>query len=193
MKITIARQFHGPWRYDLDEKAKTATLVWSYRHTPDLHSSAMGYVQRLDDGSTLIGWGAANPSVTLLDANDSTLLEMSLPNGVFSYRAYAYPAQISTMLAPSQTGLPTSTTLFQNYPNPFNPTTQIMYQISQSGPVKLIVYDLLGRVVMTLVDDYQRVGNHIIIFDASHLASGSYIYHLTSGMNSITRKMLLVK
>ena len=179
--------------YALDEKAKTATLVWSYRHTPDIASPAMGYVQRLDDGSTLICWGEANPTITLVDSNNSTLLEASFPQGVYSYRAYAYPSQTTTTGSSLETNLPISTTLFQNYPNPFNPTTQITYQLSEPGFVRLIVYDVLGREVAALVDDYQAAGNHSINFDASHLASGSYIYRLTSGANSISKKMLLLR
>ena len=188
-------QFSRAMEYDLDEYAKTATLVWNYRHNPDISSYAMGYVQRLDDGSTLIGWGAANPSVTLVDENNSTLLEMSLPKGVFSYRAYAYPSETQNTTAAKTTGssLPQRTSLSQNYPNPFNPTTQITYQLSESGPVKLTVYDLLGREVATLFDGDQTAGIHKLTFDASRLASGTYIYRLISGMNTLSKKMLILK
>ena len=179
--------------YALDEKAKTATLVWSYRHTPDIASPSMGYMQRLDDGSSLICWGESKTTITLVGPNDSTLLEAFFPQGVYSYRAYAYPSQTVTAVPPLGTNLPISTTLFQNYPNPFNPTTQITYQLSEPGFVRLIVYDVLGREVATLIDDYQAVGNHSINFDASRLASGLYIYRLTSGANSISKKMLLLK
>ena len=179
--------------YALDENAKTAALVWSYRHTPDIYSFAMGYVQRLDDGSTLIGWGAANPTVTLLDTNDSTLMEMSFDPGIYSYRAYAYASRILSAVSEPGVGLPIRTALFQNYPNPFNPATQITYQLSEPGYVKLVVYDLLGREVATLVEDYQTAGNHSFRFDASRLASGLYVYRLSSGMSSVSKKMMLLK
>jgi hypothetical protein len=189
--------FHSPpisraVEYALDEHAKTATLVWSYRHTPDIFGSAMGYVQRLDDGSTLISWGATNPSVTILDAKDSTMFEMSLPQGVFSYRAYAYPVQTVTGISPI-TNLPATTILNQNYPNPFNPSTEISYSLSSSGPVSLVVYDLLGREVATLVQDYEIAGNHSVRFDASPVASGVYFYRLSTGTTSIMKKMVLLR
>ena len=77
--------------YRLDENAKTATLVWQYRNSPDNDSFAMGYVQRLPDTNTLIGWGASNPSVTEVTPTGTKAFEMTLPPGVFSYRAYRIP------------------------------------------------------------------------------------------------------
>jgi hypothetical protein len=77
--------------YRLDENAKTATLVWQYRNTPDQYGFAMGYVQRFPNSNTLIGWGASNPSVTEVASDGSKAFEMSLPPSVFSYRAYRFP------------------------------------------------------------------------------------------------------
>ena len=88
--------FHDPpfsraVEYKLDEINKTATLVWQYRNSPDIYGSAMGYVQRLDDGNTLIGWGNTNPSVTEVTPEGDIALEMTLPAGIYSYRAYRFP------------------------------------------------------------------------------------------------------
>ncbi len=83
--------------YSIDENAKTATLVWEYRHTPDVFDPAAGSVQRLSNGNTLIGWGNANllgtgnVALTEVRPDKGTALEMSLPNGVFSYRALRFP------------------------------------------------------------------------------------------------------
>ena len=83
--------------------------------------------------------------------------------------------------------------LGQNYPNPFNPSTVISYSIPNDGHVTLKVYDDLGRVVATLVDQNQNVGSHSVTFDASHLASGIYFYRLVSGTYVSMKKMLLMK
>lgn len=83
--------------------------------------------------------------------------------------------------------------LESNYPNPFNPTTTIPFAIPQLGPVKLVVYDMLGREVRTLLDETWPAGQHEVRFDASGLPSGTYLYKLTTQQHSITRKMLLVK
>ncbi|HEY9164800.1 MAG TPA: aryl-sulfate sulfotransferase [Candidatus Kryptonia bacterium] len=77
--------------YKLDMVNKTATLVWQYRHTPDLYGFATGYVQRLANGNTVIGWGLTNPSVTEVAADGSTVFEVTLPDSIWSYRAYRFP------------------------------------------------------------------------------------------------------
>ncbi len=86
----------------------------------------------------------------------------------------------------------------QNYPNPFNPTTTINYQLPNDGFVTLKVYDILGRLVKTLVDGNKSEGRYSVQFNGSNLASGVYIYQLkvngASGRNfSSTKKLLLLK
>jgi hypothetical protein len=83
--------------------------------------------------------------------------------------------------------------LEQNYPNPFNPITTIRYQLPQDGMVTLKVYDILGSEVATLVNEQKTSGRYEVNFDASRLASGVYIYKLTSGSYVSSKKMLLVK
>ena len=83
--------------------------------------------------------------------------------------------------------------LYQNYPNPFNPVTKINYSLAKNGYVTLRVYDILGRVITTLVNDVKEAGNYIIDFDASELSSGVYYYKLESGDYSQVRKMTVMK
>jgi len=89
--------------------------------------------------------------------------------------------------------LPELFALQQNYPNPFNPTTVILYDLHERSHVTLTVFDLLGRSVATLVNAAENAGRHHAIFDASHLATGTYFYRLQMGAHSITRKMLLIR
>ncbi|MFA7419594.1 MAG: T9SS type A sorting domain-containing protein [Melioribacteraceae bacterium] len=95
--------------------------------------------------------------------------------------------------------IPTHYELLQNYPNPFNPSTTIDYQIPTPGFVTLKVYDLLGREVATLVNEYKHPGNYKAKFNAGHLersremASGIYFYSLTAGSYSQTKKLILLK
>ena len=85
--------------------------------------------------------------------------------------------------------------LYQNYPNPFNPTTTIKYQIPKSGLVQLKVYDILGREVATLVNEFKTAGEHSVQFVSSNfgLASGVYFYHIQAGQYSVIKKLLLLK
>jgi hypothetical protein len=89
---------------------------------------------------------------------------------------------------------PESVTLSQNYPNPFNPTTEINYTVDQKTEVNLTIYNLLGRKVVTLVNDkVQSQGSYTQQFDASKLSSGVYIYRLSVDDEVMTKKMTLIK
>jgi uncharacterized lipoprotein YddW (UPF0748 family) len=88
---------------------------------------------------------------------------------------------------------PTGIVLEQNYPNPFNPVTSIRFALRTSDLVQLTVYDALGREVATLVSDRLAAGTHSVEFDASDLASGIYLYRLTVGGESFTKRMTLLK
>jgi hypothetical protein len=83
--------------------------------------------------------------------------------------------------------------LNQNHPNPFNPTTSISFNLPAAGQVSLKVFDISGKEVAGLVDNYLEAGRHSINFDASTLSSGVYYYKLASGNNVSMRKMLLIK
>lgn len=88
---------------------------------------------------------------------------------------------------------PTSFELRQNYPNPFNPSTSIAYTLAESGDVLLEVYDMLGRRIATLVNTTQQPGQYTVSFDASGLATGTYLYRLQTGSFEQTRTMMLLK
>jgi len=83
--------------------------------------------------------------------------------------------------------------LNQNYPNPFNPTTKINFALPKQGFVTMKVYDILGRVVRTLVNEYKNAGNYITEFDGTNLSSGVYFYKLTADNFSNVKKMILIK
>ncbi|OGU76678.1 MAG: hypothetical protein A2V93_01480, partial [Ignavibacteria bacterium RBG_16_34_14] len=90
-------------------------------------------------------------------------------------------------------GIPLKYSLEQNYPNPFNPSTLISYNIPKEGFVTLKVYNLLGQLVKTLVNEHQSPGNYKVNFNASNLSSGVYFYGITSGEFSNVKKMIFIK
>ncbi|MCL5028202.1 MAG: family 10 glycosylhydrolase [Bacteroidetes bacterium] len=102
---------------------------------------------------------------------------------------------ITTTDIAEQEQLPKEYELSQNYPNPFNPVTVLSYQLSANSQVTLIVYDMLGREVATLVNKEQQAGRYTVQLsvDNYHLASGIYFYQLRAGDFIDTKKMILMK
>ena len=88
---------------------------------------------------------------------------------------------------------PTEFGLLQNYPNPFNPTTAISYQLPADSKVRLVVFDMLGREVITLVNEEKPAGRYVVSFNGSGITSGVYFYKITAGDFSQIKKMILVK
>ena len=95
--------------------------------------------------------------------------------------------------------IPSEVKLYQNYPNPFNPTTTIKYTIPDVGarcivPLQIVIYDVLGNKVSTLVNENKSPGNYEVEFDAGNLASGIYFYRLNVDNKLIDiKKMILLK
>ena len=87
--------------------------------------------------------------------------------------------------------------LYQNYPNPFNPSTIIKYSIPQNSNVSLVIYDLLGNEVTTLINKEQNAGNYEVIFNPSlindGISTGVYFYTLRTGTATITKKLIYLK
>jgi N-acetylneuraminic acid mutarotase len=83
--------------------------------------------------------------------------------------------------------------LYQNFPNPFNPLTTISYTLRLNSNVNLLVFDLRGRLITTLIDQHQNAGEYSILFDGSNLSTGLYIYQLKAGSFIQKRKMVLCR
>jgi len=89
---------------------------------------------------------------------------------------------------------PTKVSLGQNYPNPFNPTTNITFQLASSTPVTLQIFDILGRLVSSPIQNrVMDAGEHHIQFNGNNLSSGVYIYRLRTQSEILDKKMLLIK
>lgn len=96
-------------------------------------------------------------------------------------------------ITPISTEVPNQFELKQNYPNPFNPITNIEFSIAKTRDVSLVIYNSLGQLVATLVNQELKPGTYKYDFNASGLPSGSYYYRLTAGDFVKTNKMILVK
>lgn len=98
-----------------------------------------------------------------------------------------------TGIQPITNNVPNRFELYQNYPNPFNPVTKIKFDLPKDGNVKLTVYDMLGKEVKTLVNEFSKAGQYEVPFDGSNLSSGAYFFRLEAGDNVDVKKMMLVK
>lgn len=104
-----------------------------------------------------------------------------------------YEVDIITSLGDEINILYKSHQLQQNYPNPFNPKTKIKFSIPKAELVQIKVYDILGKEIQTLLNEYKTTGSYEIEFDASNLPSGVYFYRMISGSYSGTKKMILLR
>ncbi len=115
-------------------------------------------------------------------------------NGMVDY-SYTIKSKSTVTSIQDNEEIPHEYELMQNYPNPFNPETVIRYQISDYGPVSLKVYDVLGREVATLVNEYKQPGVYNSEFSIMNyeLTSGIYFYQLRAGSFVQTKKMIVIK
>lgn len=110
--------------------------------------------------------------------------------------SFGTPGEINSIFTSAEKNgsfYPKEFKLFQNYPNPFNPSTKIKYSIPKAGNVKLQVYDILGKEVKILIDEYKSAGSYEIEFNSLDLPTGIYFYRIISGGFFSTRKMVLIK
>jgi len=104
----------------------------------------------------------------------------------------------NTSLSLSDDLIPTSFVLHQNYPNPFNPITTLHYDLPEQSNVNIIIYDIMGRELKTLVNTTQDAGFKSVIWDATNnqgnpVSAGVYLYQIQAGEFVQTKKMLLLK
>jgi hypothetical protein len=190
--------FHSPpfsraVEYALNESSKTATLVWQYGNSPNVFGSWGGYVQRLASGNTLIAWGGTTPTITEVTPSGQKVYEASYPPFTTTYRAYKFDLSIPVGTNNQSGSIPKTYSLNQNYPNPFNPNTKITFALPKNGNIELKVYDLLGREISTLVNEFKNAGEHTVEFNASNVSSGIYFYTLKTEGFTDTKKMTVIK
>ncbi len=184
----------------------TPTLVWNKS------KAAERYRLQVAEGLSIL------PSITIVDTvlTDSLLtLKKLKENIIYTWSVMAVNSYGSSALADvfkfktttssdvaKEESIPTTYVLNQNYPNPFNPSTVISYQLPVAGYVSLKVFDILGREVATLVNEFQNAGKHNSTFSTSptgrqvlnsKLTSGIYIYVLKSDSHLLSKKMILIK
>ncbi|KXK41428.1 MAG: xylanase [Chlorobi bacterium OLB5] len=172
-------------------------------------SSDNGYLTIFNDGATLITTAnflppfsnLAGPEVTMgnfggSSTNGNWILEITDDAGGDEGVLRGWGLRLNNSLTgiePVSNNVPNRFYLYQNYPNPFNPSTQIKFDIAKTSNVKLLIYDILGREVKTLVNETAQPGTYEVLFDGSNLASGTYFMKLEAGTFTDIKKIVLVK
>lgn len=105
----------------------------------------------------------------------------------------AYVINPTTVAVDEPDELPNSVVLEQNYPNPFNPQTEISFTLPTSSHISLVIFDVLGKQIDTIVEGVQPAGKHTFTWDAGEVPSGVYLYRLETPLGFSTRTMVLVK
>ncbi|KAA3610548.1 MAG: T9SS C-terminal target domain-containing protein [Calditrichaeota bacterium] len=187
----------SPTNY-IREVATDLDLTW---HVTD---SAKTYHLQL---STAKAFAETDIILDEIEISDTTFAVTDLTPGTFYYwrvkaendygagnwsTIFRFKTQTPSTVAENNQ-LPDEYHLWQNYPNPFNPKTTIAFDLVEQGAVHLVVFDLLGREVTTLVDEVKMPGHHIVTFDGSRLTSGIYVYRLMVNGIVHSKRMLLVK
>ncbi len=120
-----------------------------------------------------------------------------LNNGIVMNQVYIADGNGNGVITSNEenenTEIPKEYTLNQNYPNPFNSTSKLKFEIANLGYTKIVIYDVMGRELQTLVNKTLKPGKYDISIDGSNLSSGVYFYKLTSGSYSATKKMIVLK
>jgi hypothetical protein len=183
------------WRITNYLGAGTYEIIFGYRLSFDSPKSQFinvngSRVTELEFSGVQNKWLEKSLMVDLIEGENT--IEMELSWGWMDVDYLAVPRDVITSLE-STIILPFTYKLNQNFPNPFNPSTKIQYTIANTEKVKLVVYDILGRTVATLVNDIQTKGQYEIPFFANGLSSGIYFYSLETESFTKKKKMLLLK
>jgi len=174
-------------------------LKWSTKTEVNSYKFVVERSLKTEDGSQNALWeavGEVNASGNSNSPKEYSFSDKNLADGKYSYRLKMIDNDGTFEYSPVvevEVEVPNTFALSQNYPNPFNPVTQIQYQLPVNSQVKLMIFSITGELVTTLVDENQPAGNYTVPFDASALASGTYIYRLVAGDFVSTKKMVVLK
>ena len=178
--------------FSADVTGNNVNLIWATASEVNNHGFE---IQRSIDKNEFITIGFVKGAGTSTEENHYSYIDKNLSGSKYFYKlkqvdfdgTYSFSDVVEVELKNFDFHLA------QNYPNPFNPVTSIQYVVSSRQFVSLKIYDVLGREAATLVEEFKPAGRYEVQFDASNLPSGVYLYALTAGDFSATKKLTLMK
>ncbi|MFZ1461311.1 MAG: T9SS type A sorting domain-containing protein, partial [Ignavibacteria bacterium] len=177
---------------------RNVTLNWST--VSELNNSGFDIEKSIVKGQTSEGWskiGFINGSGTISEPQNYSFTDKNLATGKYKYRLkqidFNGNFEYFELAEEISIGIPDKYELSQNYPNPFNPVTNLEYGIAKLGFVSLKIYDVLGRELVTLVNEIKEPGYYKIKFNAGNLSSGVYFYRMEAGDFVTVKKFVVMK
>lgn len=154
-------------------------------------------VERKQAQGEYVKVGFVKGSGTVTSAKSYEFTDRNLMSGKYSYRLKQIDNngnfEYFNLTGDAVVGVPVKFDLSQNYPNPFNPATKINFDLPKDSKLSLKLYDMLGREVSTLVNEFRTAGYYTVDFNASSLSSGIYFYRLLAGEFSAVKKLVVIK
>ncbi len=179
------------WRKTVDLNNDPILYQFMLLKTPLATSPALSDTFYKFTGATVLGWMGANDTLVTKWTVRSKGNETTFITSVDTFNI-TFIKNITGIR--KESGVPVKFFVDQNYPNPFNPATTIRFGLPSEAMVDLRVYNILGQEVAVLVNgENYKAGNYSVNFDASRLATGTYIYRIQAGNFVETKKMILVK
>ena len=175
----------------------TATPVWEQNNALVTYSPNRGNVQSLPNGNRLVSWGGVNtdsPNVTEFDSLGNKVFELYIDSGAsgvaYTYRAFRFEwgDDLITFLKDHSTPLDFQS---RNFPNPFDERTTIPFELNKEDHVTITVSNLEGILISTLLNTNLPRGQHQVVFNRQNLASGIYIYTISTTKSTVSNKMII--
>ena len=169
-----------PWLLQSRSNGGVATDLWGYMQSAPNYSS----------GNWVPAWPLPEQASNDLKYSAS----LTATDGMKYGDPYWFTGNITTGVKQVKSSTPDKFSLNDNYPNPFNPSTNISFSLSKEGNVSLSIYNVMGQLIKTVVDNsYMGKGEHQFNVNMDNFATGIYFYTLRQGSNVITKKMVLLK
>lgn len=176
-------------------------VVLSWATSGEVNNAGFDIERKSVDGENWVKAGFVNGSGTTASGSSYSFTDKNVAAGKYNYRLkqidYNGNFEYFNLSNEVNAGIPLKFSLSQNYPNPFNPSTKIDFDLPNEGVVKLTIFDMSGKEVASLVNEFRPAGYYSVEFNASGLSSGVYLYKLTSESGGSTfsavKKLMLVK
>ena len=171
------------------------TLNWST--SSEINNSGFDIERKISNSAEWTKIGNVSGNGTSSEIHNYTFADLKLQSGTYNYRLkqidYNGNFEYFNLSNEIIIGSPSDFYVSQNYPNPFNPATKIDFDIPVDGFVNITLYNLAGKEIAVLSNEFKTAGFHTVQLNASDLSSGVYFYRISSGDFSATKKMQLIK